>query len=253
MDQDQGPDTEVGGAVGLPDDEAVAEYLGHAHSAVRGFAELLVAEGVTRGLIGPREAPRLWERHLLNSAAVAQFLPEEGTVVDVGSGAGLPGIVLAAMRPDLDTVLLEPMERRVRWLTEVIDRLELPRARVLRGRAEDLHGDLVADAVTARAVAPMDRLAGWTLPLLRPGGVLLAMKGDRAADELAAAAEVIERLGGGPGEVLEAQTIEGASRTLVVRVVRVTAPAVVTAGRVRRGSAPKQGTARGKGRSSRRR
>ncbi|MBO1751169.1 16S rRNA (guanine(527)-N(7))-methyltransferase RsmG [Actinotalea sp. BY-33] len=189
------------------------------------FHALLADEGVTRGLIGPREVPRLWERHLVNSAAVATFLPSEGVVVDVGSGAGLPGVVLAAMRPDLDIVLLEPMQRRVTWLTDVIARLDLTNARVVRGRAEDLVGAIVADAVTARAVAPMDRLGAWTIPLLRQGGVLLALKGSRANDELTQARDSIAELGGDSGEVLEAATVTGGEPTTVVRVRRL-APAL---------------------------
>ncbi len=204
---------------------AVVELFGPALGQIVAFHDLLAVEGVTRGLIGPREVPRLWERHLVNSAAVARFLPAEGVVIDVGSGAGLPGVVLAAMRPDLEVVLLEPMQRRVTWLTEVIERLELPNTRVTRGRAEDLVGSVLADAVTARAVAPMDRLAAWTIPLLRHGGVLLALKGSRAAEELAAARMSIADLGGDAGDVLDAETVPGGEPTTVVRVRR-TAPSV---------------------------
>lgn len=200
------------------DDIRVVDLLGPAHATVAAFAAMLSEEGVTRGLIGPREVPRLWERHLVNSAAVAAFLPESGTLLDVGTGAGLPGVVLAAMRPDLHVVLLEPMERRVTWLREVVDALGLTSTEVLRGRAEELHRKLQVDVVTARAVAPMDRLAGWTLPLLRAGGALLAMKGEHATDELAAAAATIRSLGGAPGEVLTAPTVDGLPPTTVVRV-----------------------------------
>lgn len=184
------------------------------------FGAALADEGVVRGLIGPREVERLWERHLLNSAALVPFLPATGSVIDVGTGAGLPGVVLACLRPDLEVVLLEPMERRVVWLEEVTALLELANARVVRGRAEELHGRLAADAVTARAVAPLDRLARWALPLVRTGGALLALKGSRAADEAAAARAVIERLGGGEPEILTATTLAGLEATTVVRVVR---------------------------------
>ncbi len=204
----------------LADDPRVADYLGAAFAAVSGFHAMLTDEGVLRGLIGPREVPRLWERHLLNSAAVAPYLPSVGRLVDVGSGAGLPGVVLAAMLPDVEVVLVEPMERRVDWLTEVIDRLGLDNVVVRRGRAEEYHGALEADAVTARAVAPLDRLARWTLPLLVPGGVLVALKGRQAATEVEAARHVVRKLGGRPAEVLEAGTIEGLETTTVVRVVR---------------------------------
>lgn len=221
------------------DDPRVVQLFGPALPKVAGFAQMLAEEGVRRGLIGPRELPRLWERHLVNSGAVAQLLPGSGTVVDVGSGAGLPGIVLGAMRPDLDVVLLEPMERRVTWLQEAVDALELTSVRVLRGRAEELHGTLVADAVTARAVAPMGRLVTWTLPLLKVGGVLLAMKGGRAAEELEEAAEVIAAGGGAPGEVLDvpADGLPGATVVRVVRTSEGTLHRPLRSGRSRRGTA----------------
>lgn len=213
-------------------DELLDAALGPARATVEHFHDLLVKHGVTRGLIGPREAPRLWARHLLNSAAVAQLLPVAGRLVDVGTGAGLPGVVLAALRPDLEVVLVEPMERRVTWLREVVAELGLASTEVLRGRAEELHGRLSAQAVTARAVAPLDRLAGWALPLLEQGGVLLAMKGENAAVELASAAGVIDQWGGGPGEVLAVSA--GGVSTRVVRVVR--ARVVAPAARPRRAS-----------------
>jgi 16S rRNA (guanine527-N7)-methyltransferase len=202
-------------------DARVATYLGDALPVVQRFAELLAEEGVRRGLLGPREVPRLWARHLLNCAAAGPLLPA-GTVVDVGSGAGLPGVVLAAVRPDVHVILLEPMERRVVWLREVVAELGLD-AEVVRGRAEELHGGLLADAVTARAVAPLERLVGWTLPLLRQGGSLLALKGVAAADELVSAAGIIAELGGDRGRVLEVGSVEGVATTRVIRVVRAAA------------------------------
>jgi 16S rRNA (guanine527-N7)-methyltransferase len=205
----------------LSGDPRLVEFFGAAFPAVDGFHAMLTAEGVLRGLIGPREVPRLWERHLLNSAALAPYLPTTGRLVDVGSGAGLPGVVLAAMLPDVEVVLLEPMERRVEWLTEVAERLGLPNAVVRRGRAEECHGVLTAQAVTARAVAPMDRLARWTLPLLEVGGVLVTLKGRQAAEEIAAAKHAIHKLGGGAAEVHRAGTIDGLEPTTVVRLERV--------------------------------
>lgn len=196
-------------------------FLGEGFGRVSAFADALVAEGVLRGLIGPRELPRLWERHLLNSAALLPYLPPAGTVVDVGSGAGLPGVVIACARPDLHVVLVEPMERRALWLTEVSESIGLTSVEVVQRRAEELHGRLTADVVTARAVAPLDRLMTWCFPLVRDGGSLLAMKGSRAQDEATEAAALIERLGGGPAEVLSAATISGVAPTTVVRVVRV--------------------------------
>lgn len=207
------------------DTPGVREFLGAGFERVRLFGELLADQGVTRGLIGPREVPRLWDRHLLNSAAVAQFLPAGGSVVDVGTGAGLPGVVLACLRPDLHVVLLEPMERRVAWLDEIVEELDLTSTEVVRGRAEDVHLASLASAVTARAVAPMDRLARWTLPLLAVGGVLLAMKGSRAAEEVDEAREQITAWGGGSAEVLSAETIPGVTPTVVVRVVKAASPA----------------------------
>src|SRR5690349_12658888 len=130
------------------------------------YAELLCTDGVVRGLIGPREAPRIWERHMLNCAVVADLIPTGASVVDVGSGAGLPGMVLAVVRPDLAVTLIEPLARRTAFLTEAVAALGLDRTTVVRARAEECVGKLPgADVVTARAVAPLDRLAGWCLPL----------------------------------------------------------------------------------------
>lgn len=203
-----------------PRSPQVRAFFGSRYEAVAGYASLLAEQGTVRGLVGPREVPRLWERHILNCAAVARLLPSRGTVVDLGSGAGLPGIVLAAMRPELQFVLLEPMERRTLWLEEVRDRLGLANVEVRRGRAEEQRGELTSDVVTARAVASMDRLAGWALPLLGEGGELLAMKGDRAGDELASARPVVAAWGGGAGEIVSVGTLAGVASTTVVRVVR---------------------------------
>ena len=210
----------------LPDplegDPRLPAYFGDAWPAVDKFASMLREHGEVRGLMGPREQSRLWERHLLNSAAVVQYLPTTGVVVDVGSGAGLPGIIAASMLPDAQVVLLEPMERRTQWLDEVVEELGLDNVRVERGRAEEFDGALEADAVTARAVAAMDKLARWCLPLLREGGALVALKGQSAAGELDKAKYVIRKLGGDQGEVLDAATIPGADSTTVVRVIRKT-------------------------------
>ena len=189
------------------------------------FHELLQEHGIQRGLIGPRELDRLWERHLLNSAVLAELLPPESRVVDVGSGAGLPGIPLAIARPDITLTLLEPMARRVTWLQEVITELSLT-VEVQRGRAEEgpvrerLAG---ADVVTARAVAPMERLAKWCLPLLRQGGTLLAMKGESAAEELQRDEAAIAAAGGGRGEVVQCGVGSLELPTTVVVVERVAA------------------------------
>ncbi|WP_043502397.1 16S rRNA (guanine(527)-N(7))-methyltransferase RsmG [Streptomyces glaucescens] len=163
--------------------------------AVR-YAELLAEAGVQRGLIGPREVPRLWERHLLNCAVLSEVVPEGVTVCDVGSGAGLPGIPLALVREDLKITLLEPLLRRTNFLTEVVELLGLDHVTVVRGRAEEVMGKLPpVHVVTARAVAPLDRLATWGIPLLRPYGEMLALKGDTAEEELKAAATALSKLG----------------------------------------------------------
>jgi 16S rRNA (guanine527-N7)-methyltransferase len=160
------------------------------------YAELLADSGVRRGLIGPREVPRLWERHLLNCAVLSEVVPEGVMVCDVGSGAGLPGIPLALVRPDLKITLLEPLLRRTNFLQEVVELLGLDHVTVVRGRAEEVLGTLQpVHVVTARAVAPLDRLAGWGVPLLRPYGEMLALKGETAAEELKGARAALSKLG----------------------------------------------------------
>lgn len=159
------------------------------------YAGLLATEGVVRGLIGPREAPRLWDRHLINCAVLGEALPVGITVCDIGSGAGLPGLVLAIARPDLALTLVEPLLRRTTFLTEVVDALHLSNVEVVRGRAETLHGQRRFDAVTSRAVAPLERLLGWSMPLVAPQGRLVALKGSSALEEIETARPVLERLG----------------------------------------------------------
>jgi 16S rRNA (guanine527-N7)-methyltransferase len=209
--------------------QEAGSVFGPAIDAAAEYARLLATEGTVRGLIGPREVPRLWERHLLNSAAIASLVPAGSRVVDVGSGAGLPGIPLALVRPDLTVTLLEPLARRVAFLTECVDRLGLDRVTVVRGRAEEgpIRRELGgADVVTARAVAPLDKLAGWCLPLLRPGGLLLAMKGSTAASELAAAGPL-------PGAADALVTQAGDPPATVIVVTRGTVRATARGGRAR--------------------
>src|SRR6187431_469843 len=178
----------------LDGDPAVKEYLGERYDAVRAFGALLGEQGELRGLIGPREIGRIWERHLLNSAAVVPFLGE-GVVVDVGSGAGLPGLVIAAMEPERRVVLVEPMERRTAWLREASETLGLDNVTVLRGRAEEVRDAVEADVITARAVAAVDKLVKWSAPLLAPDGRMALLKGRSAADELDKAKYALRRAG----------------------------------------------------------
>jgi 16S rRNA (guanine527-N7)-methyltransferase len=177
--------------------------FGAALEQVEAYAALLAGAGVERGLIGPRETPRLWERHLLNCAGVSDLVEDGQVVVDLGSGAGLPGLVLAIQRPEVQVVLVEPLLRRATFLTEAVTELGLRNTLVRRARAEDLHGTLLVDVVTARAVAPVDRLAGWALPLLHPGGRLLALKGAQADDELGRAQPALKRLGARASAVVD--------------------------------------------------
>lgn len=179
-----------------PAPEQARDVFGDRFADAVRYAELLAEAGVQRGLIGPREVPRLWERHLLNCAVLSEVVPEGVTVCDVGSGAGLPGIPLALVREDLKITLLEPLLRRTNFLTEVVELLGLDHVTVVRGRAEEVMGRIPpVHVVTARAVAPLDRLATWGIPLLRPYGEMLALKGDAAEEELKSAATALTKLG----------------------------------------------------------
>ena len=205
-----------------------------AGDALAHYAGLLADAGVTRGLIGPRERPRLWSRHLANSAVLEEIVDQGVRVVDVGSGAGLPGLPLALVRPDLQVVLVEPLLRRATFLREAVSELGLEdRVEVRRSRAEDLTGPL-GDVVTARAVAPLDRLAAWTLPLVAIGGSLLALKGDAATEEAQLAGAALARLGGGPAEVVQCGIGVVEPATTVVRVRRLRAGRGTSGGRARR-------------------
>jgi 16S rRNA (guanine527-N7)-methyltransferase len=198
---------------------AAAALFGNRLPLAARYAEVLAGDGVIRGVLGPREAPRLWERHLLNCAVVARLVPGGATVVDVGSGAGLPGIPFALARPDLTVVLLEPLARRVAFLTDTLAVLGLDGVTVVRGRAEDYRGAAVP-VVTARAVAPLDRLAGWCLPLLEPGGVLLAFKGASAVDEVRLHDRSVRAAGGAEIRVTTCGDGILAEPTTVVTVTR---------------------------------
>jgi 16S rRNA (guanine527-N7)-methyltransferase len=185
--------------VAPPVPEVVPRHFGAAATEllVR-YAGWLAGPGTVRGLLGPREVSRLWDRHLLNSAAVAELVPPDARLVDIGTGAGLPGLAMACVRPDLTVDLVESLLRRTDFLTEVVTALDLTdRVRVLRGRAEDIAvRNTVGSAqfVTARAVAPLDRLVRWSFPLLRPGGSLLAVKGVGAEDEVTEHQQFLTRM-----------------------------------------------------------
>jgi 16S rRNA (guanine527-N7)-methyltransferase len=206
-------------AVGSPETPTAAQELyGADLGTIESYVSVLATRGVEWGLMGPREVPRLWERHVLNSAAIAGLIPDGSTVVDVGSGAGLPGIPLAVLRPDLDIVLLEPLLRRADFLIETVEELGLgDRVRVVRGRAEEHKHSY--DVVTCRAVAPLGRLLGWTTKLFIPHGQLLAMKGSSAADEVAAAAGDLQKAHM-DAQVLTVRAHDDAEPTYVVRVRR---------------------------------
>jgi 16S rRNA (guanine527-N7)-methyltransferase len=201
------------------------ELFGDAVDAAVRYVELLATAGVERGLIGPRETDRLWDRHLLNCAALAEVVEPGLTVVDVGSGAGLPGVPLALARPDLRVVFLEPMERRCVFLREVVATLGAEnRMSVLRGRAPDVGlgpDGLRWDVAVARAVAPLERLGGMLLPVVRPGGVMLAMRGSRVDEELAEARDGLRSQGWREVQVLLCGKDRLTEPTRLVSAVRV--------------------------------
>jgi 16S rRNA (guanine527-N7)-methyltransferase len=202
--------------------DAAVALFGDALPAAERYADLLTGPGVERGLVGPAEAGRIWDRHLLNCAVVAELVPERCVLADLGSGAGLPGIVLALLRPEADIILVESMARRVAFLTECVAALELTRVRVVRGRAEDLAAEISADIVTARAVAPLGKLAGWALGLCRPGGTILAIKGASAQAEVTESKTLLRQLG-----ISDLAVLQVGSDTVdpPATVVRFTAPA----------------------------
>ncbi|KRF09023.1 16S rRNA (guanine(527)-N(7))-methyltransferase RsmG [Arthrobacter sp. Soil782] len=183
------------------------------------FVHHLATSGIERGLLGPRELPRLWDRHVLNCAVVGELIPEASRVADVGSGAGLPGLALAIARPDAAFLLIEPLERRVNWLREVTEDLGLKNVEIFRGRAEQAIGKSDVDVVTARAVSALSGLASLTMPLLKGPGEVLAIKGRSAGEEVEKAAKIIRRLGGKSTRV---ETVGGDlldEPTTVVRIV----------------------------------
>lgn len=189
FEKDSGPGPAV-----EPEPIAAAEIAGDRVDTLRAFSQDLALRGEELGLVGPRELSRIWTRHVLNSALLAPELGS-GTLADIGSGAGLPGLVVAIIRPDIECTLIEPMERRVAWLSEQVELLQLKNVRVVRARAEDLHGKHTFDYVTARAVSALAKLIPLAAPLATTGGELMFMKGARVHEELQAAQGVATRAG----------------------------------------------------------
>ena len=192
--------------------------FGSTLSRAQEYADILATRVVEWGVIGPREVPRLWDRHLLNCAVVAPLVDEScRTLVDIGAGAGLPGIVLAMLLPDLQVALLEPLERRTKFRGECVSELNLSNVTVRHARAEDVAGLLAADVATARAVAPLDRLAPLAVGIVRRKGMVLAIKGRAAQEELTAARPVLRRIGARDAQVVQAGQGKVVPATTVVR------------------------------------
>lgn len=207
---------------------AARELFGSKLADAEAYAALLVGAGVERGLIGPGETARIWDRHLMNSGLVAALVPapKQGAppveLADLGSGAGLPGIVLAILQPTMAVMLVEPMARRTAFLAECVEELNLRNVQIRRGRAEDLAGQIQADVVTARAVARLDRLAPLAAGLARPGGLILAVKGASAGAELDRAREQLRRLGATDVELVAVGTgvVEQPTKVVSFRTAR---------------------------------
>jgi 16S rRNA (guanine527-N7)-methyltransferase len=199
--------------------EAAEKIFGERLALAERYVEHLATSGTERGLIGPREIPRLWSRHVLNCAVIESEIAQGSHVADVGSGAGLPGLCLAIARPDLELTLIEPLERRVIWLQEVVDDLGLDNVTVMRTRAELAVGLVKADVVTARAVSALSNLAGLTIPLLDGEGEVVAIKGRSAAEEIDKAAKAIRTLGGVQTSVVTVGQDLLEEPTTVVRIV----------------------------------
>jgi len=195
--------------------EVARQVYGERFPLLNRYVDILGSTAVIWGLLGPREADRLWDRHILNSAALSDLIATDSAVVDVGSGAGLPGIPLAILQPDLRVTLIEPLLRRLTFLTQTVEELGISdRVEVVRSRAED--HQRTYDVVVARALAPLDRLISWCNPLRAPGGVILALKGASAADEVAAANRQLKAAGLN-AEVLKAWAHPDVEPATVVR------------------------------------
>jgi 16S rRNA (guanine527-N7)-methyltransferase len=191
------------------------QALGPSFTQLAKFAEILAQDGVRLGLIGPREVERIWDRHILNCAALTELIEDGQSIIDIGSGAGLPGIVLAILKPNSKVTLIEPMQRRTDFLTQVKNDLGLTNVEILRGRAEGQK--VTAQIVTSRAVAPLDKLLDWSWPLVQKGGKVLAIKGEKAQEELENAQKGISFLKDSPATI----TTCGLALDLSVTVVQI--------------------------------
>ena len=193
----------------------LARIFGDRQDLAVAYHESLATDATTRGFIGPREKPRLWDRHIYNCAVIGEAIPEGARVIDIGSGAGLPGIPLAIARPDLQVTLLEPLLKRSNYLAEITEKLGLDNVTVIRDRAENLGKDAKFDVVTSRAVAPLAKLARWSLPLCKPGGMMLAMKGASASEEIERDKSAIKRAQGERAEIITVGAELEESTTLI--------------------------------------
>ncbi|WP_067532536.1 16S rRNA (guanine(527)-N(7))-methyltransferase RsmG [Nocardia crassostreae] len=203
---------------------AAAVVFGDRLDMARRYYDALAGAGVERGLIGPREVPRLWDRHILNCAVIGELIPQGASVVDIGSGAGLPGIPLAIARPDLRITLVEPLLRRTVFLAEFVNEVGLDNITVVRGRAEQAGVKKEAggaDFVTSRAVAPLAKLAGWSMPLVYEHGRMIALKGISAAEELERDRAELTKAGAGHAEVIECGAGILETPTFVIRAERL--------------------------------
>lgn len=208
--------------VETPDPDIVRAVFGSQEPAIRAYADILATRGIEWGLLGPRETPRLWQRHIFNCAALLPLLPESATVCDIGSGAGLPGLVLAIGRPDVQVSLVEPLQRRVAFLEVAIEELGLDeRVEVLRGRAEEFDAGAGFDVVTSRAVGALTKLVGWSAPLMAASGQVLGLKGASAEAEIETAQKEL-RKAGLVAELLEVRADPRTEPTTVVRLRRTT-------------------------------
>lgn len=203
-----------------PTPAIASEIFGDRLDLAQAYHDSLATTAAQRGFIGPKEVSRLWSRHILNCAVISEAFEEGLNIADIGSGAGLPGVPLAIARPDLNITLIEPLLKRSTYLSEIKEEFSLDNVTVIRGRAEEQpKGGF--DVVTSRAVAPLGKLAGWSLPLVKKGGAMVAMKGSSVSEELERDAEQISRAGGGEGEIFTVGGSALGEPTTLIKIARV--------------------------------